>query len=87
MGLNLHDHIRRLDGLVPCHTCDPNLFFDESASSVKEAKSLCRACPLRRSCLAEALARGESRGVWGGERLHNGKVTSSRLRRPRSLSR
>ena len=30
------------------------------------ARTICRSCPVRRSCLAHALATGEPEGIWGG---------------------
>ncbi|GCD96949.1 WhiB family transcriptional regulator [Embleya hyalina] len=85
MGLSLHDHIRRIGASIPCRTCDPEVFFDESARGIEKAKRVCRHCPLRRSCLTEALARNEPRGVWGGELLRDGEVI--RPRGPRAVSR
>jgi hypothetical protein len=61
-----------------CQTHDPEIWFPERTVSnaqykrdVQHAKALCGACPLRVSCLAEALRREgsggkESRaGIWG----------------------
>jgi WhiB family redox-sensing transcriptional regulator len=33
---------------------------------VGKAKALCKKCPVRPRCLADALARHEPAGVWGG---------------------
>ena len=30
------------------------------------ARTICGSCPVRRSCLAHALATGEPEGIWGG---------------------
>jgi hypothetical protein len=33
---------------------------------VREAKQVCRLCPVQVDCLADAMERGERFGVWGG---------------------
>jgi hypothetical protein len=37
-----------------------------SRAEVARAKAVCATCPVRRDCLLEALATGNSFGVWGG---------------------
>lgn len=49
-----------------CIGADTAIFFPESGDPVGPAKALCRACPVRKQCLADALERGEVHGVWGG---------------------
>lgn len=49
-----------------CIGADTAIFFPESGDPVGPAKALCRACPVREQCLADALERGEVHGVWGG---------------------
>ena len=65
-------------------SADPNLFFAESPGDVTRAKALCRDCPARAACLADALDRGEPCGVWGGELFLNGVIV--RDKRARGLS-
>jgi WhiB family redox-sensing transcriptional regulator len=60
------------DGL-PC-TQNPQLWFSERPADLELAKAGCRLCPLRGPCLAGAVERGESCGVWGGEILQRGRV-------------
>jgi hypothetical protein len=46
---------------------DPDWWFapaDDELQTV--ARGVCATCPVRRSCLAYALATGEPDGVWGG---------------------
>jgi hypothetical protein len=43
-----------------------DLFFSETPSKVRKAKSICENCPLRRPCLMSALERSEAWGVWAG---------------------
>lgn len=50
-----------------CAQVDPELFYPEKGGSVREAKQVCLACPVRAQCLTYALAQGERFGVWGGE--------------------
>ena len=51
-------------------TDQPDIFFPDKQKGVKtttkEAKSICRMCPVRVSCLFYAVAHGERDGVWGG---------------------
>lgn len=49
-----------------CIGADTAIFFPESGDPVGPAKAICRACPAREQCLADALERGEVHGVWGG---------------------
>ncbi|GGM84141.1 hypothetical protein GCM10012275_63480 [Longimycelium tulufanense] len=47
---------------------DPEIFHPVSEAQVEtvaEAKSFCAVCPVRRSCLEQALRRAEH-GIWGG---------------------
>jgi WhiB family transcriptional regulator, redox-sensing transcriptional regulator len=72
-------------GLVlPC-TSDPDLFFAESPDDVELAKSLCRGCAVRSSCLAGAVQRREPWGVWGGELFLRGEIVPRK--RPRGRPR
>ena len=63
-----------------CRGIHPNLFFLEKGESVTEAKAVCRGCPVRRECLAYAMAQDDSlSGIWGGtthkqRRLHHQKA-------------
>jgi WhiB family redox-sensing transcriptional regulator len=43
---------------------DPELFQVDAAQN--QAKVICRGCPVRTECLAEALDSGNEFGVWGG---------------------
>jgi WhiB family redox-sensing transcriptional regulator len=70
---------------LPCHAVDPDLFFAESPVDVERAKALCIDCPLRATCLAEALERREPWGVWGGELVLQGVVVPRK--RPRGRPR
>ena len=48
-----------------CRSSDPDALFVQGALQ-HEAKRLCRACPVRTECLAEALDGQLEFGVWGG---------------------
>lgn len=66
-----------------CTRLDPELFFANTPEGVEYAKSLCARCPIRRSCLAGALARSEFYGVWGGELVVRGEVVARKRGRGR----
>jgi WhiB family redox-sensing transcriptional regulator len=50
-----------------CRGLDPELFYPEPYTDPKEAKEVCRACPVQVVCLEWALSHREKHGVWGGE--------------------
>lgn len=57
------------DLALACEGEDPELFFLEDPSRLKEAKAVCGRCPARTKCLAFALAhetRSSRWGIWGG---------------------
>lgn len=70
---------------IPCRVEDAELWFAELPADVETAKSLCRPCPVRTSCLAGALERREPWGVWGGELFIAGVVVPRK--RPRGRPR
>lgn len=49
-----------------CTQTDPEAFFPEQGCSVRAAKQVCQACPVRAECLEWALTHNEDNGVWGG---------------------
>ncbi|MEV0623876.1 WhiB family transcriptional regulator [Nonomuraea sp. NPDC050404] len=54
-----------------CRDADPELFFpitwdDRPGRADDEARSICRACPVRPACLDWAVRTGEPDGMWGG---------------------
>ena len=66
---------------LACQTADADLWFAERPETLAIAQALCRRCPVRRVCLAGALARREYCGVWGGEIFDRGTVIARK--RPR----
>jgi WhiB family redox-sensing transcriptional regulator len=70
---------------LPCRVQDADLWFAEKPSDLELAKALCQDCPARRACLAGALERRESWGVWGGEILVDGAIVA--FKRPRGRPR
>jgi WhiB family redox-sensing transcriptional regulator len=48
-----------------CRTSDPDALFVQGAAQ-NRAKQVCRGCPVRTACLADALDRRTEFGVWGG---------------------
>lgn len=70
---------------LPCWREDPELFFAESPVDVERAKAVCTDCPIRATCLAEAIERREPWGVWGGQLIVTGVVVPRK--RPRGRPR
>lgn len=69
---------------------EPDLiFFPPTRKGVQadtsEAKRICSSCPVRRTCLAYAIAHKETKGVWGGmtesERRTISRVDKIKIRR------
>ena len=60
-----------------------DVFFSEAPGKIAQAKSICAKCPIRESCLEDALENREPCGVWGGELIRNGHVLTHRKRRHR----
>lgn len=52
--------------LALCAQSDPEAWFPEKGCSTREAKKVCRGCPVRTECLDYALENDERFGVWGG---------------------
>lgn len=52
-----------------CEGVDVELFYpvtSDPTPATREALRICAGCPVRDTCLAEAVARGERYGIWGG---------------------
>ena len=49
-----------------CNQADPEAFFPEKGGSTKQAKSVCKRCPVTDDCLQYALKYRERYGIWGG---------------------
>jgi len=54
-----------------CRRSDPELFFPvtetgPSQLQIGQAKQICQACPVQRTCLAWALRNSVTDGIWGG---------------------
>jgi len=69
-----------------CKESDPEAFFPEKGGSTKQAKAVCKRCPITEKCLQYALDNDERYGIWGGKsererrQILNG-TTESHLRR------
>ena len=54
-------------GSIPsCVGTDTDTWFSETPPDARRCVRICAECPVRTSCLAGALARGEEAGIWGG---------------------
>lgn len=67
---------------VPC-AVDPKIFFPVNNTQADDARTICGTCPVRSQCLADALARREPHGVWGGHLLLDGVIIDALPRRGR----
>ena len=66
-----------------CAQTDPEAFFPEKGSSVRNPKEVCKECDVREACLEYALQNNEEFGVWGGlSAKERKKLRTSRNRRP-----
>ena len=73
MGLGLDELVMLLNTGLPNMTgavcaeswVDPDMFFDETAAGVANAKALCARCPVSDVCLSYAMSVKEQ-GIWGG---------------------
>ena len=57
-----------------CARVSAELFFPPTGSSGREAKSICRTCPVRRPCRELALSDPKLDGVWGGTTVNDRKA-------------
>jgi len=66
--LKLAQAIRDADENPPCQETDPDAFYSEQGdwSGIRQAKDLCKGCPVRLECAEYAIAAIEPYGVWGG---------------------
>ncbi len=58
-------------GETPCMAWPDAFFLDEDSSAgtsgeYRQARALCRTCPIRLECLDYAISNDERFGVWGG---------------------
>ena len=49
-----------------CPASDPELWFAAGAVEHKQAKVVCKRCPVRTPCLAYAMEAPVDHGIWGG---------------------
>ncbi len=52
--------------LGACSQTDPDLWFAVGAMEHKQAKRICRECPVQTQCLAYAMDAPVDHGIWGG---------------------
>ena len=69
--------IEAAPSIPPCQVSDPDAWFSEwetNASGYRQARALCRVCPVKTECLTYAVVAEEQFGLWGGltpkERQH-----------------
>lgn len=59
------------------------LFFSDDQVDIARAKAICAKCGLAPNCLADALARVEPYGVWGGQLVVDGVIVEVKRGRGR----
>lgn len=64
-----------------CRDTDPDAFYPDAGKSGTYALMICRRCPVRTECLAEALDLGDQFGIWGGLSVAERKNLRRRERR------
>jgi WhiB family redox-sensing transcriptional regulator len=66
--LTLAEAIRNAETNPPCQETDPEAWFlDKSdVGTSRQAKELCKECPVIAECGAFAVANQEQFGIWGG---------------------
>ncbi len=55
-----------------CRGMDPDIFFPIEHRAQREAKEVCKGCPVRETCESSGL--GESYGIWGGRTINERRV-------------
>ncbi len=76
-----------------CRQVDPDLFFpsynDPTTSHIadaRNAKAICKTCPVQLECLDAALRRGERHGIWGGVNMGSNRAAQrEEMRRQRGI--
>jgi WhiB family redox-sensing transcriptional regulator len=72
-----------------CREVGTEVFFLESGANavdIAAAKQICAGCPVRATCLADAIERGERFGIWGGLTERERRALGHRAR-PQSRTR
>lgn len=70
--------------LAACAETDPEIFFPDKGGSAQPAKSVCAGCEVSAQCLADAVSRGETWGIWGGRTAHERRGLSKPRRAGKS---
>lgn len=74
-GLDMKQHLWKDNAL--CLGSDTNMFFDEyeeKPESRQFVDSICRTCPVAKTCFANGVS-GKEWGIWGGVYLEGGDIS------------
>lgn len=74
------ENLRLWRPLGACKGSDTGLFYSDLEEPTREAKAICRGCPVRAECLEYALVCRETEGVWGGMSEKERRRVEKRLR-------
>lgn len=55
---------------------NPELWFSEDKNDMADAISICNRCPLKDTCLRQAIENHEVNGIWGGVSFNSSKYQS-----------
>jgi WhiB family redox-sensing transcriptional regulator len=59
-----------------CAEIGGDLWFPEKGEPTREAKAVCRSCPVQAECLEYAMENGERFGIWGALSEHERRPLS-----------
>jgi len=67
-----------------CKNVDPDIFFPERGASTRNAKAICRSCPVIEDCLDFFVRTEQPFGVWGG--VTGGQIRKVLIRQKSNLA-
>ena len=63
-----------------CRGLDTDIFFPERGELITQATSVCKGCPVRVECEAQARDQKEDQGIWGGLSAHERRLRKKHRR-------
>jgi WhiB family redox-sensing transcriptional regulator len=66
LGERVRDTQQWTEGAL-CAQTDPEPWYPPIGGSHRQAKAICRECPVIAPCLAYAMEHAEQYGIWGGK--------------------
>jgi WhiB family transcriptional regulator, redox-sensing transcriptional regulator len=84
LALAVGDTRRKWSAWALCTDIDPEIFFPPNDRPASDAREVCASCPVRRPCLAYAIAADEPSGIWGGLTTEERRTLRRQLRHRQS---